>query len=257
MPDLGVINMRRGKALRDIAYGLPPMFGGWRMGDDLEKLATLPDGVLKINLLDGTAEHSLFPISRLRIAQELSGWMHSRLADYKIPPTRLSSANLVVHIRTDGVPTDKTRIVSFDMRIHSCLEFEGQKFERAIEKHVLHHRASRKPPTLAVRVRRAFITVLERLRFQRKERRFFSAAKRLRPGMTGEQIRALLGAPTTASELNSGKDTWVYRRGTYWGLGAGSAFYAEQLSLYLKVDNDKYVSQHLSRLVISEDPGAF
>jgi hypothetical protein len=49
--------MRR-KVLQDIANTLCQIAVGWRMGDDYERIAQLPDGTLVFDLVDGTVSHS-------------------------------------------------------------------------------------------------------------------------------------------------------------------------------------------------------
>jgi hypothetical protein len=227
------------------------MFGTERMYSDLEILAGQPDGVLTINLLKGTFEHSTATVAELKAARELSAWMVSRLNDFKIPTSSIDAAELNVEIWTNRIPTDRNRIVSFDLRIKSSLISEGRTFERTVEKHVYHHRPIL-PPSFFEKILRFLRSRLEWIRFQWRERNFFEAAKRLQPGMTAKEIRAILGSPTSASELNGGKDAWVYRRGTYWGLGSGTADYGQQFSLYLEVNNGIYASQRRSIVCFSD-----
>lgn len=46
------------KVLQDVANTLCQMVVGWRMGDDLEKIADLPDGTIVFDVLLREARHS-------------------------------------------------------------------------------------------------------------------------------------------------------------------------------------------------------
>ena len=132
--------MRR-KILQDIANVLCHMVVGWRMGDDYEIIADLPDGRLSFNLLAGSVTHSDGTTPTLWIAGELHAWLGARLTKEGIPATELQVASLDVDFRTDRIATDKKKIVSFDFQCHSVLETSEKKYEgKLVERHTYHQR---------------------------------------------------------------------------------------------------------------------
>jgi hypothetical protein len=101
--------------LADIANTMPNMIAG-RMGlEDWETLAVLPDGVLSIDLLAETAHHSIGGVLSLRVVLELARWLKDRLAATQLLPSDLTKVELVIAIRTDRVPVDRSRIIPFDL----------------------------------------------------------------------------------------------------------------------------------------------
>ncbi|EPM5584794.1 hypothetical protein ACTNIE_004388, partial [Vibrio vulnificus] len=93
---------------------LPKMFVGWRMVEDLETLSELPNGVLCINLLDGTVSHSIVGELELYISNELSAWFRSEAIKENIDLSKLLKACLTVEVDTDRVKTIKKRVVLFN-----------------------------------------------------------------------------------------------------------------------------------------------
>ncbi len=69
--------MRR-KMLQDLANTLCQMFVGWHFGDDYEKIATLPEGTLTIDLIRIKASHSSSEIPEFWIAKEFAAWFGRR-----------------------------------------------------------------------------------------------------------------------------------------------------------------------------------
>ncbi|UKA05261.1 hypothetical protein IHC92_08845 [Photobacterium damselae subsp. damselae] len=93
---------------------LPKMFVGWRMGEDLETLSELPNGVLSINLFDGTVSHSIVGELELYISNELSTWFRNEVKKENIDLSMLLKACLTVEVDTDKVKTNKKRVVMFN-----------------------------------------------------------------------------------------------------------------------------------------------
>ena len=132
--------MRR-KVLQDIANTLCQMVVGWRMADDLEALAELPDGQLRFNVLAGTVTHSAAGDVSLHVALELSAWLKHRLSVLRIPEDAIEKAELSADFRTDRIKTDRKRIISFDWTCTSSINTDECSYTGALsEKHAWHSR---------------------------------------------------------------------------------------------------------------------
>jgi hypothetical protein len=132
--------MRR-KFLQDIANTLCQMLVGWRMGDDLETFAQLPDGTLEVDCLKGTAHHSVSgPVSML-VASELTAWLGHRLEVHRFPSAELRTATVTARIRTDRIATNRKRVVSFDFAVESRVATTSHEYLGALtETHAWHTR---------------------------------------------------------------------------------------------------------------------
>jgi len=86
------------------------MFMGWRMGDDLETLATLPDGILTIDVLHGTCNHSETGCVQTHIAAEIAAWFLHRLHEHRIDRVDIVNATLTVHMTRVAPPKHKRGI---------------------------------------------------------------------------------------------------------------------------------------------------
>jgi hypothetical protein len=132
--------MRR-KVLQDIANTLCQMVVGWRMGDDYEHMAQLPDGTLSFDLLEEKASHSCGEYPKLWITGELSAWLKNRLAVERVESSKLAVAKLEVTYKTDRIKTDRKKIISFDFECRSTLETDEAKYEGSlVERHAYHQR---------------------------------------------------------------------------------------------------------------------
>ena len=107
------------KALQGVANTLPEMLVGWRMSEDLDRLADLPNGVLRIDVLREVAVHSKAGPVELHIVLELSAWLRGRLTALDIPVSQLHEVHVEADIRTDRIATDRKRIVLFDFDCRS------------------------------------------------------------------------------------------------------------------------------------------
>jgi hypothetical protein len=102
------------KILQDVANTLPQMFVGWRMVEDLETLAELPDGTLEIDVLTETVRHSSGLTPRLHIAGELAAWLRNRLDEARLSPTEITKAHLAVVICTERIVKARKRLILLD-----------------------------------------------------------------------------------------------------------------------------------------------
>jgi hypothetical protein len=137
--------MRR-KVLQDIANTLCQMMVGWRMGDDVERMAELPDGTLCFDLLKRTVTHSAGHVPALWIAGELSAWLDHRLSVEKIDRHELVHARLELRYETDRIATNRKKIVSFDFECRSSLLTDEVEYRGSVvDRHAYHQRVAPGP----------------------------------------------------------------------------------------------------------------
>lgn len=147
--------MRR-KIIQDFANTLCQMLVGWRMGEDLEVLADLPDGTLSIDILSGSANHSVNGPIRLHVAGELQAWLQHRLSESEIEPSIVDQARVTAVIRTDRIATNRKRIVSFDFTVDSVITTADREYRgRLCEVHQWHSRVPSNKRVQATRETRA------------------------------------------------------------------------------------------------------
>jgi len=128
------------KVFQDFANTLPWMLVGERISNDLETLAELPDGTIYLDLLGCTAKHLTAGVVPLRVTKELTAWLRSRLITLDIPKNALSEVILMLHFRTDRIPTDRKRIISFDFDCESRLATSDRTYQGSSGNHVYHSR---------------------------------------------------------------------------------------------------------------------
>jgi hypothetical protein len=134
--------MNEERDLAQMAKVLPHMFARWRDWEDFEALAELPDGMIFIDVLAGTASHGTGTPIRLRIAQEIRSGLMDQLVRKEIQASRIREAVLRIRVDSSQVKTDRNRIVHFDFHIASRIHAEAGVFEAAqIEEHVWHDRS--------------------------------------------------------------------------------------------------------------------
>jgi hypothetical protein len=117
------------------------MFVGWRLGDDYEVIAALPDGTLLLDLLAESAFHSSGINLNLWIAGELSAWFKHRLEVHGIPIGAISNVSLTVEHKTDRIQTDRKKLVSFDFKCASTIQTAEKTYSGTlVERHTYHQR---------------------------------------------------------------------------------------------------------------------
>jgi len=131
----------RRKALQDVANTLCAMLVGWRMSEDMEALAELPDGNLRFDLLAGTVVHDTIGQLNLHVAVELGTWLEHRLKQLEIDRGAIRSAVLNGSFSTDRIKTNRKRIISFDWRCESQVTTDEKPYVGSlVEKHQWHNR---------------------------------------------------------------------------------------------------------------------
>lgn len=134
----------REKSLSLMAKVLPHMFARWRLPEDFEILAELPDGEIHIDALAGVARHALAGPIDLRIAREMRVGLESQLEKKGILPGELAEALVTVRMDTSRIRTDRRRIMHFDFAISSRIRVgTGEYSASQDEEHVWHSRPER------------------------------------------------------------------------------------------------------------------
>ena len=134
--------MRR-KRINHYADVVCRMFMGWRMADDLETLAALPDGRIHLDLLTGSAEHNEAGSLSMYIADEIQAWLRHECEKDGVDYSALKSAELWVDIDTSKIATNKKRIVCFDFDATSKLATDEAEYSASVsESHKWHTRLS-------------------------------------------------------------------------------------------------------------------
>jgi hypothetical protein len=134
----------RRKVLQDIVNTLPAMLVGWRMGDDLDVLAELPDGTLELDLVAESARHSSGVTPHLHVVAELAAWLRRRLVEEGIPIEAVLKASVTVAIRTNRIRSDRKSIVSFDFSCRSTVATSTTTYAGTLEeRHSWHRRVGK------------------------------------------------------------------------------------------------------------------
>ena len=117
------------------------MFMGWRMGDDLETLAALPDGRIHLDLLTGSAKHDKTGPISIHVAGEIQAWLRQECEKDRIDYSALQSADLWVDVDTSKIATNRKRIVCFDYDANSRLSTDEAEYKAHVsESHKWHTR---------------------------------------------------------------------------------------------------------------------
>lgn len=101
------------KVLQDHAYVFCQMFMGWRMAQDLEIFASLPDGILTIDVLAGTCNHDSQGVVQTYIAGEISAWFTHQLEHLQIPSTEILKAMLTINLKRLPQPSKRKKGITF------------------------------------------------------------------------------------------------------------------------------------------------
>jgi hypothetical protein len=123
------------KDLKGIARNLAAMAcSETRLGYDFEHLAELPDGEVTLDLIRGSAIHSIAGAITLSVAQQLTSWLASTGAQ------NISVARVVLCIDTSTPPTERETLISFNLKGVALLEAQGRQYVGEASNHAYHNR---------------------------------------------------------------------------------------------------------------------
>jgi hypothetical protein len=133
--------MRR-KVLNGIVNAMAETFVPTLEPIDLEVFSGLPDGIVGIDLLAGTANHSGAGPLQLQVVRPLLTWLRSQLAQHNIDLSELTMTVIAADYCTGNIPTNRSKIVSFDWKCHCRISTEEKQYVgRVAERHLWFPRA--------------------------------------------------------------------------------------------------------------------
>ncbi|MDB4759754.1 hypothetical protein OAG34_00925 [bacterium] len=116
------------KPLKSYAHALCQMLIGWRMQQDLNLFATMSDGTLTIDVLDGICIHDADGELDTYIASEMSSWFRHRLEADNIPVETISVTRVVARVSINTERRRRDTRVHFDWRCRSLITAAGRDF---------------------------------------------------------------------------------------------------------------------------------
>ncbi|SRR5213593_2029130 len=117
------------KVLRSIANSLCQMCCSARINTSLERIAGLPDGTLKIDLLLGSCVHSTAGDLQVPMVEDFRAWLSSQMEQSRLSFDVFRSVLLSLQYKTDRVPTDRKRILLFELESASQFVLANQVIE--------------------------------------------------------------------------------------------------------------------------------
>jgi hypothetical protein len=141
---LGVIGKMHSKDLHGVAQNLAAMAVSSRLSEDLEMLSVLPDGVVRVNLIAGTAMRPDGTAMSLQIGPALWAWIAQQSSERGFALTEIEKAEIQLQTDTSRIPTNRASIVSFDLRAISTLVRGGREYTGEASNHMWHERTPNK-----------------------------------------------------------------------------------------------------------------
>lgn len=111
------------KRLRSLASSLCDLAVSSRIEQEWSSLVALPDGRFEADLRTGRYRHSAAGAVALSMFDELKLWLELQLEAEGIE--ELDRARLVLKVRSDRIPVDRTRLMLLDLESSCQLETEG------------------------------------------------------------------------------------------------------------------------------------
>jgi hypothetical protein len=127
------------KIFRSIANSLCQICCSARIDESLEHLADLPDGVVKIDLLLESCNHTKSGDLMLPIVADIKHWLLDRLEQARISFEVLQDASISLTYKTDRIPTDRSRLLLFELECASHFVV-GARIIEGNYKNVLWHK---------------------------------------------------------------------------------------------------------------------
>jgi hypothetical protein len=130
------------KVLQSAANSLCQMCCSAHIASSLELLADIPGNTLKIDLLADSCMHPQRGDLELPLTKDFSAWLAERFKAIEVPLTFLQQALISLQYKTDRVPTDRSRIVLFDLECTSKISVKDRVFMGHASDAIWYNRAS-------------------------------------------------------------------------------------------------------------------
>ncbi len=116
------------KELAGCAHNLCQLVVGSGLEDSLDALGEFPDGGVVLDLLGRSATHGEAGELPGSIGAEAFGWFESRLLRLEIPQRALEEGIVELSYRTDRVPTERSRLLLFELEAKARIVAGGRQF---------------------------------------------------------------------------------------------------------------------------------
>lgn len=121
------------KPLKSYAHALCQMLIGWRMSEDLELFAQLPDGTLSVDVLTGSCVHSVAGELTTHIAPEMAAWFRLRLEIDGVPLSRIAEARVNADVTIVVEKRRRDRRVHFGWRCRSLIATPDSQYSSSLK----------------------------------------------------------------------------------------------------------------------------
>ncbi len=111
-----------------------------RINTTLELLAEFPDGTVDVDLLAESCRHSQLGVLHLPLVEDFKCWLGLRLEDAGLSLGLTRQALLLLQYNTERVPTDRSRILLFDLKCRFQIALQGRLIEGYSENAIWYHR---------------------------------------------------------------------------------------------------------------------
>ena len=130
------------KVVRSIVNSLSQMCCSARINTTLELLSDLPDGTVEVDLQGASCRHSGIGDLKLPLVEDFRTWLVLGLEDAGLSLGLLQQAQLSLQYCTNRVPTDRTRILLFDLHARCQIKLQNRLIEGHSVSALWYHRLS-------------------------------------------------------------------------------------------------------------------
>jgi hypothetical protein len=133
-----------GRDFRGVAQNLAAMAVSSRIAADLEMLAALPDGAVRVDLIASTATAADGATLSLQLAPMLWSWLNQQSSERGFNLTEIQSAEILIDADTSRILTNRASIISFDLHAVTTLVRGDRVYKAESTNHMWHDRTPNK-----------------------------------------------------------------------------------------------------------------
>lgn len=133
-----------GRDFQGVAQNLAAMAVSSRIAEDLETLASLPDGAVCVNLITATATAANGAAVSLQLGSTLWSWLSQQSSERSFNLTEIEKAEILINTDTSRIPTNRASIISFDLHAVTTLVRDGREYSAESTNHMWHNRTPNK-----------------------------------------------------------------------------------------------------------------